>query len=349
MNARILVVDDEEDILHLMETYLKSEGFSVDTASSGQEALHKLKLLPADCVVTDLQLPQMNGIALLKHIKSGNALVPVILISGQATDVSKERARELGAFDFLDKPVKKGTLAACVRAAIENSGKQKVTPRILVVDDSPEIHRFFNDALKGEGYELHYAEDGEIAVYDVRDENFDMVFMDIHMPNKNGIEAAKEIKAQKPHTFIVMMTGEAEEHEVKEALSVGAGYDAILRKPFHLSTLRLTVKNLFAERDKYIDSVEEEKRLAARGVGEILKDEIAEESKQVARVVKSGTFKQWALVVIISLAASLVILNIFLPLTDVVSKAPQKITNWMNSMEGYMQRDEQREMEQKER
>lgn len=345
MNARVLVVDDEEDILRLMEMYLRSAGYSVDTASSGQEALHKIKAVPVDCVVTDLQLPQMNGIELLKHIKSVNAETPVILVSGQATDMSRGKAQELGAHDFLDKPVKKETLAASVESAIQNVRKQKAAPRILVADDSPEIHRFFNDVLKDENYELVHAEDGQSAADAVMKDNFDMVFMDIHMPEKNGIEAATEIKAKKPGTFVVMMTGEAEEHEVKSALAVGAGYDAMLRKPFHVSTLRLTVKNLFAEKEKYLEKVAEEKRLAERGAGEILKDGLAEEGARAAQVVKSRPFKQMAFVVAISLLMSLVILNLFLPLTEVVSKAPQTITNWMNRMEGYMQRDEQREIE----
>lgn len=346
MNARVLVVDDEEDILRLMEVYLRSSGYDVDAASSSQEALQKLKAALPDCVVTDMQLPQMNGIELLKQIKNVNAAIPVILVSGQATEMSKARAQALGAYEFLDKPVNKETLAACVGSAVADAAKGKRAQKILVVDDAAEIHKFFKDVLKGDGYELYDAEDGKTAVAAVMKNDFDMVFMDINMPNKNGVEAAREIKGKKPGTFVVMMTGEAEEHEVKAALALGAGYDAILRKPFHASTLSLTVKNLAAEKEKYLAEVAEEKRLAERGAGEVLKDGLVGESKQVAKVVKSRPFKQWVFVVVISLLFSFALLNFFLPLTETVSKAPEKIFGWMNRMEGYMKRDERRELQQ---
>lgn len=347
MGARILVVDDEEDIVRLIQSFLSSGGFEVETALSPLQAIARVKAGAADCVLTDMQLPELSGIELLKRVKEHSGLIPVILMSGRATEMSKSRARELGAYDFLEKPVGKDTLVQCVKNALAEAQKKQVIPKLLVADDHADIHKFFNDVLKNDGYELRFVEDGRKAVDAVLREDFDMVFMDINMPDKNGIEAAREIKEKKPGTFVVMMTGEAEETEIKEALAVGAGYDAILRKPFQVSTLRLIVQNLFPEKEKYMEDVEEQKRRAARGAGEILRDGIVEQASGVSETVQSRSFKQWTFVVVISVIMSLVILNVFLPLTEVVSKAPGRIFEWMQNVEGYLQRDEQRELQQK--
>lgn len=344
MNARILIVDDEEDILDLMEAHLVSAGHAVEKTTSPVHALQCAKNGMADLVLTDMQLPQMSGLELLKQIKLVSPGLPVILVSGQATDMSKDRAKELGAYDFMDKPVKKEELLECVKKALEEHWKTVSVLKLLVADDHADVRRFFSDVLRSDAYAIRFAEDGKQAVDKVLRESFDMVFMDIHMPNKNGIEAAKEIKEKKPGTFVVMMTGEAEEDEIKKALSLCAGYDAVLRKPFQVATLRLMVQNLVKEKENYLKKLAEEERLAQRGAAEVLRDEIVEEGKEIAGAVKSRKFKQWAFVVIISLVMSLVIINIFLPLTEIAGKAPQTITNWMNHMEGYMQRDEQREL-----
>lgn len=346
-DSRVLVVDDEEDILRLMEMYLVSAGYAVEKTLSPVHALQCVKKGMADIVVTDMQLPQMSGIELLKQIKTASPALPVILVSGQATEMSKGRAKELGAFDFLDKPVRKEELLECVKKALDETKKKAAALRLLVTDDHADIRRFFSDVLKGDAYELQFAEDGKQAVEQVLRDTFDMVFMDIHMPNKNGIEAAKEIKEKKPGTFVVMMTGEAEEEEIKTALSLGAGYDAILRKPFQVATLRLMIQNLVKERDIYLKKLAEEERLARRGAGEVLRDGLVEEGKEIAVAVKSRAFKQWAFVVAFSLIMSLVIINIFLPITEIVTKAPEKIFQWMQGVEGYLQRDEQRELQQK--
>ena len=118
---RLLVVDDEQDILSLLETLLKKEGYDVETATSGEEALAKMEVNIPDLVITDLFMDGMNGMQLMESIHNKTPLLPVIILSGQAQIRDAVKATHMGSAAFLTKPIDKDKLSEQVRHTLNVS------------------------------------------------------------------------------------------------------------------------------------------------------------------------------------------------------------------------------------
>ncbi len=121
---RILVVDDDDDILSLLSTWLGKEGFDVVTVSSGEEALGQMQTLRPNLVITDLFMGGMSGMELLSTIHSDSPLLPVIMLSGQAKIPDAVKATHLGSSAFLTKPINKEELFEQVKRALRLSSHQ---------------------------------------------------------------------------------------------------------------------------------------------------------------------------------------------------------------------------------
>ncbi|MFT5351676.1 MAG: two-component system response regulator GlrR, partial [Gammaproteobacteria bacterium] len=118
---RILVVDDDDDILALLRTWLGNEGFEVLTCSSGEDALGQLHTTNPNLVITDLFMGGMSGMELLSIIHRDNPLLPVIMLSGQAKIPDAVKATHLGSSAFLTKPINKEELFDQVKRALRLS------------------------------------------------------------------------------------------------------------------------------------------------------------------------------------------------------------------------------------
>ncbi len=105
MTEKILVVDDEGTILDILSRALEHKGFRVTTAKSGREGLDLIKSEHVDLVVTDLRLPDINGLELLKQFKELDPQVEVIVLTGFVTTENMRTASLNGAFSFLGKPL----------------------------------------------------------------------------------------------------------------------------------------------------------------------------------------------------------------------------------------------------
>ena len=114
---RILIVDDERQILRMLRTALQSSGYEVATASHGLEALERMKEQPPDLVITDLAMPEMNGVELTQAIRRAGD-TPVIVLSVRDSEAMKVRALDAGADDYVTKPFNMGELLARVRAQL---------------------------------------------------------------------------------------------------------------------------------------------------------------------------------------------------------------------------------------
>ena len=117
---RVLVIEDEEDLLRGLARSLRAEGYAVDTASDGEMGLRKAEDTPYDAIILDVMLPAMDGWALLETIRQSKK-TPVLMLT--ARDGPRERIRglDLGADDYLVKPFDLGELLARLRAIIRRS------------------------------------------------------------------------------------------------------------------------------------------------------------------------------------------------------------------------------------
>jgi CheY-like chemotaxis protein len=109
---RVLVVEDCCDLRHRFARVLRRAGFRVYEASNGREALACLAGIKPDVILTDVMMPEMDGIELIRHLRSrpSTAAIPVVAMTAAATDQAKRDARRLGAADVLKKPIDSQTL-----------------------------------------------------------------------------------------------------------------------------------------------------------------------------------------------------------------------------------------------
>lgn len=114
---RILVVDDERQITRMLRTSLQSSGYEVETAANGREALHLFEVNQPDLVITDLAMPEMDGLELTRAIRH-RANTPILVLSVREADTMKVDALDGGADDYLTKPFSMPELLARVRAQL---------------------------------------------------------------------------------------------------------------------------------------------------------------------------------------------------------------------------------------
>ena len=121
MTLRVLLVEDDREIMAMMNSSLSVEGFLVKTAVSLSEARALLQHSPPDVVVLDLGLPDGDGLELVQHIRQRHAL-PILIVSARHQEAQKIRLLDAGADDYLTKPFSVGELLARIRVALRHRG-----------------------------------------------------------------------------------------------------------------------------------------------------------------------------------------------------------------------------------
>ncbi len=116
----VLVVDDEKNIVDLASLYLEREGFEVDSAMDGEEALKKIEAAKPALVVLDLMLPKVDGWEVCRRVRA-QSQVPIIMLTARSDDVDKIVGLELGADDYLTKPFNPRELVARVKAVLRRA------------------------------------------------------------------------------------------------------------------------------------------------------------------------------------------------------------------------------------
>lgn len=134
---RILVVDDESQILRVLRRGLSARGYEVQTASNGEEALSVFAQWPADLVITDLSMPQMAGLELCRRLRKLSP-VPIIVLSVKGEERTKVEALDSGADDYITKPFGMDELLARIRAALRRSST--TASRELTAIDLGDFH-----------------------------------------------------------------------------------------------------------------------------------------------------------------------------------------------------------------
>ena len=156
MHSTILVVDDEKDILELLRYNLEKEGYRVLTAQDGKEALKLVKQSP-ELVVLDIMMPELDGWEVCKSLRRNPATsrIPIIFLTARDSEVDEVVGLELGADDYITKPVKLRTFLARVRRALKprDVGLEDAASDVLTIGELA-IH-VNNYMVKIHGRELH--------------------------------------------------------------------------------------------------------------------------------------------------------------------------------------------------
>ncbi len=133
MNNKILIVDDEPDIVDLVSYNLKKDGYRVTTASDGEVALDKIKKESFDLVVLDLMLPGIQGVDLCRIIRNDpkTAGIPIIMLTAKGEEVDRIIGLESGADDYMTKPFSPRELIARIKAVLRRSSEKTATEKTI--------------------------------------------------------------------------------------------------------------------------------------------------------------------------------------------------------------------------
>jgi DNA-binding response OmpR family regulator len=134
MQKTILVVDDEERLVSLIESYFSQEGFRVVRAANGREALSVAAREKPDLIVLDIMMPEMDGYEFMRQHRQ-QADTPIILLTARVEDDEKVIGLELGADDYMTKPFRPRELVARVRSVLRRAGKAELQPEVLRAAD----------------------------------------------------------------------------------------------------------------------------------------------------------------------------------------------------------------------
>jgi two-component system, OmpR family, KDP operon response regulator KdpE len=128
----ILVVDDEAQITRVLKTSLLSQGYGIRTAGDGEEALQVLPDWSPDLIITDLRMPNMNGLELCREVRK-RSRVPIIVLSVKGEETIKVQALDAGADDYVTKPFSMNELTARIRAALRRAAAPE-QPEVSVIE-----------------------------------------------------------------------------------------------------------------------------------------------------------------------------------------------------------------------
>ncbi|WP_338871200.1 response regulator [Myxococcus stipitatus] len=229
--STVLVVDDDPLIQQLVTGQLAPAGFKVVVAEDGIAALKRARELKPQAILLDIHLPKLDGWSVLSQLKSEPTLagIPVILIS-----VEEQRARgfSLGACEYLVKPVEPERLVEVVQRSLgQTPGAATGVGEVLVVDDDAATRELVSRNLRRAGFSTAEARNGEDALLKARVSPPSLVVLDLMMPNLDGFEVLRRLRAEKLQVPVVVLTGKSLTSE-EEAL-LRDGFAGFVKKGGH--------------------------------------------------------------------------------------------------------------------
>ncbi|MBK8500977.1 MAG: response regulator [Saprospiraceae bacterium] len=249
---KILIVDDNRTNLEILEAQLKGWKYEVVSTSSGNAALEQMIHSSFDLVITDMQMPEMDGIKLAKVIRQQNRDLPIIVLSSLSDASYKGHSNLFSA--VLTKPVKHDQLCQEIYRHLKNpllsvKVKQvelqkmstdfadKFPSNIVIAEDNRINQMVIRKTLGRLGFDPVIVENGREVLDEVQQNPYDIILMDIQMPEMDGLEATRQIrKIMGKHPVIIAMTANAMQSDKEECLA--AGMDDYISKPIKVEDLK---------------------------------------------------------------------------------------------------------------
>jgi PAS domain S-box-containing protein len=258
-DMRVLVVDDNATNRRILEVMLNLWGMRPALAESGPSGLEALRQaaregVPFALALIDFHMPDMDGFSLAEAIRSQEPFseIPLIMLTSATQQKVDSRCRETGINAYLMKPITQSALlevmaevlgfqwrgraqrSASTLASLPQSSRPL---RVLLVDDNPVNRRLGTKILEHQGHTVLLADNGEQAIRAHEGDRFDVILMDVQMPEMNGFEATAAIRKREHltgrRTPIIAMTARAMKGDREECLA--AGMDDYVSKPFRAS------------------------------------------------------------------------------------------------------------------
>ncbi len=269
-NCRALVADDDTDTCLSVCSMLRDIGMHPDWTNYGKEAVIRAKDAHEhgeafSVYIIDWMMPDMNGIETVRRIRKviGDK-VPIIIMTAYDWADIEDEAKEAGVTAFCSKPLFMSELRVTLAEPFDHNDEKKTDKdpekadfsgrRILLAEDN-EMNQMIAEAiLTNVGFEVDKAGDGHIAVEKMKDApagTYDIILMDIQMPNMDGYEATKMIRAledkNKANIPIIAVTANAFEEDRKLALD--AGMNGHLAKPYDVTSMIKTIAEMIGDKE----------------------------------------------------------------------------------------------------
>jgi DNA-binding response OmpR family regulator len=248
----ILLADDSPLIHRHTVPILEDEGYEVLSAHDGQQAVELARAHVPDLVITDIEMPQLDGYGVCKRLKEdvATAHIPVLICSSLGESADLERGFDAGADDYLVKPVVPEELSTRVRALVQGT-LPGARERVLVVDDSPAQRHYVADCLARQGFEVTTAEDGRVALRKAQSVRPALIVSDYEMPNMTGFELVHALRRDPElrQIPVIMLTARDSKRDMAQMRAAGAS--AYLVKPFSQDKCIALVERTLAEQRLY--------------------------------------------------------------------------------------------------
>ncbi len=263
---RILAIDDSSSVLHLYQDLLGELDAAIDTASNGQQGLELALKNSYDVIITDVDMPQMDGIELCRQLRANprTRKIPIIISSTFHSDQDIEKGFSTGASAYLGKSEVRQFLTKTVHELLWKN-KQLQQRKVLVVDDSRSILKLVVEELRAYGFIVDTAEDGRKALDLLAGVRPDLILSDINMPLMDGFELCKAVKSDPSLSsipFVVMSTNADRIHMSRMIQYGAAGY---LVKPFNVHQLIVLIEKILS--DHFLLLLQERERLEVERSG----------------------------------------------------------------------------------
>jgi signal transduction histidine kinase/ligand-binding sensor domain-containing protein/CheY-like chemotaxis protein len=278
-----LIVDDNARSRAILETLLASWGMHPVTADSAIAGLDYLNTRSFDLVLLDADMPGMDGVEMAARIKAQlrqlNSVIMMLKSSGYHD--TAVRCHELGTAACLVKPLRRSELAAAISRILcpgpqTHGARQPARPqtadlslpplRILLAEDNLVNQKFAVRLLEKNGHQVTVAQNGKEALVEIENSSFDLVLMDVQMPEMDGLAATQAIRERERqtggHVPIIAMTAHALQGDRERCLE--SGMDSYLAKPIHAKELYQAISQVLAvleQPEPVLESVEHDARV----------------------------------------------------------------------------------------
>jgi two-component system sensor histidine kinase/response regulator len=272
-NLPALVVDDNFTNRRVLQGMLSRWGMRPTSVEGGRSALQALEIAkstgrPFPLILLDGQMPEMDGFTLAEHIQKDPGLIgaTIMMLTSAGHLGDAVRCRELGISAYLVKPIRQGELLDAICQVLQKTSESKITPlitrhtlreaknraRVLLAEDNVVNQTLAVRLLEKRGYTVSVVGDGRAALAALENDSFDIVLMDVQMPDMDGFEATAAIRAREKstgaHISIIAMTAHALKGDQERCLS--AGMDAYISKPIRTSELFATIETLIGNKSE---------------------------------------------------------------------------------------------------
>jgi response regulator RpfG family c-di-GMP phosphodiesterase len=262
----VLIADDSSILREVFTKEIAQMGISVTTAVDGQEALEIATSTSFDMIITDIDMPNMNGFDLCINLKKNPSTksIPVIMLSSLDSEVNIEHGFKVGAAAYVSKARAGEDLRECVKDILQKALFLR-EQTVLVVDDSPFIINIVKDGLIQAGFQVITAENGKIALEKLKTYKPDLIISDMSMPEMDGITLCSTLQTDPSFSgipFVVMST--SNDRAVMRRM-IQRGACSFLVKPFNIEQVVITAEKILSDQYQLLLK-EKEKADAERNI-----------------------------------------------------------------------------------